>query len=122
MRIAVYVSVVYTVMFGLFFRWPKWWKGNFITWEALATTRQGREMLQSMVDAMPDDMDEESALFGLRFAAALWWPRVLSSGISHRLGLRLRAARVARMRRKHNTILAQRIQVVLREEDDDANV
>jgi hypothetical protein len=37
---------------------------------------------------------------GLRFAASVWWPRVLLSGISHRMRLRIRAAHVAELRRK----------------------
>ncbi len=100
MRVVLYVAVVYVTMFGLFFTWPKWWKGDFITWRGLANTRKGRDALQAMVAATNIEMTEEEALTGLRFAAAVWWPRVLLSGISHRTRLRIRAAHVAELRRK----------------------
>jgi hypothetical protein len=100
MRLALYFAVVYAIMFGMFFTWPKWWKGDFVTWNGLSRTKKGRAALQEMIAATNLEMTEEEALMGLRFAAAVWWPRVLLSGISHRMRLRIRAAHVAELRRK----------------------
>jgi hypothetical protein len=100
MRIVLFVAVLYVVMFGLFFTWPKWWKGDFVTWNGLSRTKKGRAALQEMIAATNLEMTAEEALMGLRFAAAVWWPRVLLSGISHRTKLRIRAAHVAELRRK----------------------
>jgi|SRR5271154_1711504 len=97
MRYVLFVFLVYVVVGGLVFWRPKWWRGDFVTWQKLIEKRP--EVVDSMREAAPFDFTTEQVVASLRVATALYWPHVFASALRLKIRVWRRARRVARIAR-----------------------
>jgi hypothetical protein len=98
MRYVLFVLLVYMVIGTLVYWRPKWWRGDFTSWQDLIAKKP--QVIDSMLEAMPAqyDLTREQVLASLRVATALYWPHVMQSALRRKAHVWRRARRVARFR------------------------
>ncbi len=100
-RYALFGFIVYAVIAVISYFRPRWWRGDWNTWQQLVAKRPlpTAHIVKAATEIRPEaQLMPEEVLLGVRIAVAVFWPRVWLMSIAYRLGVWRRARRISRLR------------------------